>query len=55
MLDFSNDLMDEIINQYVNQHVFHLYEYRIDPRNRNEQIQDEFYCKLERYEYLKEN
>ncbi len=53
MLNFLNDLMDVNINQYVNQHEFHFYEYHIDQLNQNEQILDEFYYMLEIYEHLK--
>jgi hypothetical protein len=53
MLNFLNDLMDGKVNRYVNLHEFHLYEYHIDQQNQNEQIRDEFYYMLERYEHLK--
>ena len=53
MLNFLNDLMNVQINRYVNQHVFDLDEYHIDQMNQNEHIQDVFYYRLEKYEYLK--
>jgi hypothetical protein len=53
MLNLLNDLIDEKVNQYVNQHEFHLYEHHIDQQNQNEQILNKFYYMLERYEHLK--
>ena len=53
MLNFLNDSMNELKDRYVNLHGFHSDGYHIDQRNRNEQIQDEFYYTLDRYVHLK--
>ena len=55
MLNFLNDLICVQVIQSVNLHEFHLYEHHIDQQNQNEQILNEFYCMLEKYEYLKIN